>query len=396
MTPKLFSLAAVVAIAIAAPAASQVHPGFDRSAWKADYERIKTGLAQGYANLDWQVDRRGFNLQRADGQIGAMLDKANSDVEAALILNKLIDAFDDPHLQLQLGPPPEGATRLPLESNVDGPTAPGTACDTGHYSDGKSATRLPYSSAPRWRSLSGGPFLAGMIGDIGVIRIPAFGEDRYLSACRRVAKPGMDARALQLATRAELNRQLAALIGMMRAKGMRRLAIDISGNGGGSEWSSEVAAMMAAEALKRQAPRLAGPSCDRSSVWQGKRPCAVYAKPAETETIQGTGLWTGPLAILVDRKSASASEEFITWLKGNGRAVVAGERTLGAGCGYVDGGYAIPLKAAPLHVMVPNCSRYTAEGINEIEGIAPDVPVDWAMLAAKDVPALLESLFKPS
>ena len=395
MTLRLLLLMASVPFALSAAAPVAAAPAFDRAAWKADFERIKDGLAQGYANLDWQVDRRAFNLQRADGQISAMLDKANSDVEAALILNKLIDAFNDPHLLFQIGPPPESATLMPRESNIDGPATPGMACDPGHYSDGKATTRLPYPSAPGWQPLSDGPFLAGMIGDVGIIRIPAFGEDRYLAACRLAGKAGMDARALQLATRAELNRQIAALIGAMRAKGMRKLAIDISGNGGGSEWSSEVAAMMAAGPLKRQAPRLAGPACDRSSMWQGERPCAVYAKPAEIETIQGTGLWSGPLAILADRKSASASEEFVTWLKGNGRAVLAGERTFGAGCGYVDGGYAIPLTAAPLHVMVPNCSRYTADGINEIEGIAPDVPVDWAMLPAKDVPALLEDLFKP-
>lgn len=395
MTPRFIFVAAACVSALLVGSSAAAAPSFNRAAWRADYERIKLGLTQGYANLDWQVDRRAFNMVRADQQISAMLGKANSDVEAALILNKLIDAFDDPHLQLQLGPPPESATRLPFESNVDGPTVPGAACGTGHYSDGKAATRLPYPAAPGWKPLSEGPFLAGMIGDVGILRIPAFGEDRYLAACKRVAEPGMDARALQLATRAELNRQIRQLIATMRAQGMRKLAIDVSGNGGGSEWSSEVAAMMAGGSLKRRAPMLAGPACDRSSMWQGKRPCAVYAKPPETETLQGTGLWTGPLAVLADRRSASAAEEFITWLKDNDRAVIAGERSFGAGCGYVDGGYAIALKAAPLHLMVPNCSRYTRDGINEIEGIAPDVPVDWSGLAANDVPALLQRLFAP-
>ena len=110
--------------------------------------------------------------------------------------------------------------------------------------------------------------------------------------------------------------------------------------------------------------------------------------------MQGTGAWTGPLAVLVDRRSASATEEFVTWLKDNDRAVIAGERTFGAGCGYVDGGSAIALKAAPLHIMVPNCSRYTREGINEIEGIAPNVAVDWPATTAADMPPLLRQLFE--
>ena len=111
------------------------------------------------------------------------------------------------------------------------------------------------------------------------------------------------------------------------------------------------------------------------------------------EELQGKGLWTGPLAVLVDRRSASASEELVTWLKDNGRATIAGERTYGAGCGYVDGGSAIALKAAPLHIMVPNCSRYTADGINEIEGIPPHVAIDWMTLTPEKSAAALASLF---
>ena len=63
MTPSKFALLAAVAASLcaAAPAPSP-KDGFKRAAWKADFERIKKGLAQGYANLDWQVERRSFNL----------------------------------------------------------------------------------------------------------------------------------------------------------------------------------------------------------------------------------------------------------------------------------------------------------------------------------------------
>lgn len=380
--------------AAAPPSAPLPPPTFDVAPWKADFERIKLGLAQGYANLDWQVDKRGINLTRADGQIRKMLENAGSNVEAALIFAKLVDAFDDPHLALKFGSPPESATLLPLQSNVDGPSGARDACGAARYSDGKTATRLTYPQAPNWLQVSDGPFLSGMIEDIGIIRIPAFGEDRYLAACKAVAKPTMDARELQLATRAELNRQIVELISTLRKRGMRKLAIDITGNGGGTEWSSEVAAMFASGELKRSAPRLAGPTCDRSSMWQGNRPCSIYAKELEIETMRGTGIWTGPLAVLTDRRTASAAEEFITWLKDNDRAVIAGERSLGSGCGYVDGGYAIALKAAPLHIMVPNCSRYTRDGMNEIEGITPNVSIDWSTVTGVEMTALLRRLFE--
>lgn len=371
-------------------------PAFDKAVWKADYERLKQALAQGYANLDWQVDRRGLNLVAADKAISAMLDKAGSDVEAALIFARLVDAFKDPHLQLIYGPAPSSAALLPQQSAIGAPVEAANLCKAAGFGTARPATRLPYARAPGWTPVSDAPFQAGLIGNTGFLRIPAFGEDRFADACAKVARPGLEGRQLQLAVRAELNRQLASLIGTLKARGMTRLAIDISGNGGGSEWSAEVAAMLTAGELTRQAPRRAAPSCDRQPIWRGERPCDIYGAPPRSETLPGKGLWTGPLAVLVDRRSASAAEEFVTLLKGSKRAAIVGERTFGSGCGYIDGGHAFAFRAAPMHMMMPNCSRYTAEGVNEIEGIAPTLPVDWATLSPADVPALLDKAFAAS
>ena len=397
MTPnrRLAPLALLaLATATASPAASA--PSFNRDAWKADFERLKQGLAQGYANLDWQIERRGLNLARADAQIRAMLDKVDSDAGAALVFAKLIDAFDDPHLELRPGPPPKSATSMPSESSVDDPATAKTGCEAENYSDGRSATRLPYPSAPGWVAVSDAPFQAGLVGDIGIIRIPTFGESRYLAACKVAQKPGMDSGALQLATRAELNRQLVALVRTLRARGMKRLAIDLSRNGGGSEWSTEAVTLFTAGRLSRQEPRRVGPTCDRSGIWKGEKPgCTVYAGAATTEWVEsdGTPAWTGPLAILADRDTASAAEEFITWLRENKRAKMGGEKTFGAGCGYMDGGNTFAFQAANIHLMMPNCSRFTRDGTNEIEGQAPDVAISWATLKPADVAAALSRLF---
>lgn len=387
--------ATLLTIAHPRPALAQPIPvaTFDKVAWKADYERLKQALAQGYANLDWQVDRRGLNLVGADKAISAMLDKAGSDVEAALIFARLVEAFKDPHLQLIYGPAPASAALLPQQSDTGAPVQAAELCKAAGFGTSKPATRLPYAGAPGWTPISDAPFQAGLIGKTGFLRIPAFGEDRFADACAKVARPGLEGRELQLAVRAELNRQLASLIATLKARGMTRLAVDISGNGGGSEWSAEVAAMLTGGELTRQAPRRAAPSCDRQAMWRGERPCDIYGASAQAETFAGKGVWTGPLAVLVDRRSASAAEEFVTLLKGSKRAVILGERTFGSGCGYIDGGHAFAFKAAPMHIMMPNCSRYTAEGVNEIEGIAPMLPVDWATLPPADVPALLDKAF---
>ena len=156
-------------------------PSFERAAWKAEFERVKIGLAQGYANLDWQVDRRGLNLQRVSEQIHAMLDRANSDVEAVVVLTKLIHAFKDPHLQLQIGSPPENATLLPRKGNVEASAPSGECCSAAHSSAGKGETRLPYPQVTGWKQISRGPFLSGVLGDVGFLRTTRC-DDSWLRA----------------------------------------------------------------------------------------------------------------------------------------------------------------------------------------------------------------------
>ena len=48
-------------------------------------------------------------------------------------------------------------------------------------------------------------------------------------------------------------------------------------------------------------------------------------------------------------------------------------KTMGAGCGYVNGGNPTRLAVVPVDVWMPNCARLLDDGTNEVEGIAPDV-----------------------
>jgi C-terminal processing protease CtpA/Prc len=156
------------------------------------------------------------------------------------------------------------------------------------------------------------------------------------------------------------------------------LAIDVTGNGGGSEWSEEAAALFTAGTVTRPSPRRLVDSCDRSAIWLGAAVCSNLAPAGAEDRLQGKGAWRGPLVVLVDKRTASAAEDFAYWLAGSGVARLVGQRTFGAGCGYVDGGWAYQFTAFDAHAMMPNCSRYTREGINQIEGLEPDVSYDWS------------------
>lgn len=88
------------------------------------------------------------------------------------------------------------------------------------------------------------------------------------------------------------------------------------------------------------------------------------------------GRYAGPLVLLADRRTASASEQFIAMLRDAGVARVVGEPTTGAGCGFTYGGIEHTLRHSGLRVRMPDCSRYWKDGSNEVAGIRPDVPLD--------------------
>lgn len=86
--------------------------------------------------------------------------------------------------------------------------------------------------------------------------------------------------------------------------------------------------------------------------------------------------WRGSLAVYVDRDSASAAELFAGYLQDSNAAVVIGEQTLGAGCGFI--GYQrsnIVLPASGLKVVVPDCVILRKDGSNSAAGVRPDVSI---------------------
>lgn len=106
-------------------------------------------------------------------------------------------------------------------------------------------------------------------------------------------------------------------------------------------------------------------------------PALVWDRPAPR-----VGLYLGPLFVLVNGGTASAAEQLVNRLKLAGRGVLLGQRTLGAGCGYTNGGLDVVLSRSRLRIRMPDCARYLASGDNEVAGIAPDVPLATADASA--------------
>lgn len=85
------------------------------------------------------------------------------------------------------------------------------------------------------------------------------------------------------------------------------------------------------------------------------------------------GVWDGPLVVLVDGGTGSASEQFAAVLQDNAAAVILGAPTAGAGCGHTRGGLDTVLQHSRARLRLPDCARFRADGRNEVSGIDPDV-----------------------
>lgn len=164
-------------------------------------------------------------------------------------------------------------------------------------------------------------------------------------------------------------------------------------------------ALTEAKGLLTEALKAAQQTCDRSGIWKDEAPaCSLmapgflyatgtrdYAPPGEYGLLSSgyamffsslysyqEGLWSGPLYVLMDEGSASAAEHFATILKDNKAAVLIGEPTFGAGCGWMSNGdAAVLLKESRGELHIPDCIWTNARGENEVAGVEPDIAVPW-------------------
>lgn len=139
-------------------------------------------------------------------------------------------------------------------------------------------------------------------------------------------------------------------------------------------------------------------TCDRSQMWlepsyhpscsllvsEGINDCAPDSK-FEYQP----GLYKGPLFILADQNSASATEQLIARYQDSSVGTLIGEKTYGAGCGHTEGGLDLTLKNSGIKISIPDCARFLRNGENEVQGFKPKVPLD---MGSMNTPAFVEKL----
>lgn len=192
---------------------------------------------------------------------------------------------------------------------------------------------------------------------IGIITVPSFYQD--YDASRAGAK---DYRST--------TRDVQRLIGELRKEGAQALIMDLRGNGGG---------------YLPEAESLTGLFIDKGPVVQLRDTTGHIEVDDDPDPAKVYG---GPLIILVDRFSASASEIFSGALQDYGRGIIVGQQTYGKGTvqnahplNYTIFGRKPDL--GQLNVTIGKYYRVTGESTQD-RGVIPDIPMP-SLINANDV-----------
>lgn len=181
---------------------------------------------------------------------------------------------------------------------------------------------------------------------IGIITLPSFYED---FAGRRQGDP--ESRSA--------SRDVARLLAELKKEKVDGVLIDLRRNGGGS---------------LKEAIALSGLFIDTGPVVMERDARGrIYV---DGDTVPGSD-WDGPLGVLIDGESASASEIFAAAMQDYGRGVVIGEQSYGKGTvqSMIDLNRLIPGEKTPLGELRLTIAQFFRinGGTTQLRGVQPDI-----------------------
>lgn len=437
------SVLSVISLAAVSPAISKT---WSPEPWIADLVQAHQAFDTKYANLDWLVRDRGVDLKSLFDQASDRMRSAQSDEEAREIMNGLVERVADGHVAIKW---PRLTSRLP---EVGAARMPKYDACTDLGFDERRASPGVAMALPGYRAVSEhGLFPSGIIpfGDdrVGVIRISGFEPQGSPSVCYAAFralhysrdKPCDDKCQNRVFTWSydRLTLALEEQVRALSAAGATILLVDITANGGGTEWAEAAARIVSPKALtsetrgfvrgphwaaqwatlharlrsaatsakqsdrvrllqwadiasqnreKAEQPCVGGETCNLIA-WGGYATGLVGSARAGEFAGKAWGnlvfaitrfpyhdsVWAGALVVLVDDQTWSAAEQFAAVLQDNRAAVIVGTRTGGAGCGHTNGGTPTILKNSRATLELPDCVRFRSDGSNEVAGVIPDV-----------------------
>jgi hypothetical protein len=224
------------------------HPApFNPNLLLEDFHQILAEMSSHYANLEYAVNDRKMDLPRLRLETESKLREASDEASARKAIEKFLNSFGDGHLELRWpkpGAPANDTANAPVSQDIcarmgyDSPLRPGidfTGLSEFLQLDTSEASLFP-----------GGLLRLPNHATLGVIRIGLFSEHAYPQICQQAARnlhliensPCDDkcADQLEIATADLLTAALVKRADSLHSAGATKLLVDITNNGGGSDW----------------------------------------------------------------------------------------------------------------------------------------------------------------
>lgn len=258
---RRFTPLAVPALMVALSMGAQAQVP-NRQGWLEDFQQLQQELSAHYANLEWAVQQRGVNLPQLREKTEERLRQAKSEKEAQRALDSFLEAFGDGHLEIQ------------WSTGESGGAEPGSAplCQRMGYAAHNQRAWVNWALFPEFEPIHdadaqdfpGGVLRLAGGRTFGVVQISLFSEYGHPGLCAQAQqKLGLADNAacddkcedrLELEVSNLLTAALGRRIESLERAGARRLLVDITRNGGGTNWSEPAARVLTKVPLR--SPRL--------------------------------------------------------------------------------------------------------------------------------------------
>lgn len=232
--------------------------------WLIDFNQLKKEMSDHYANLEWAVDNRGLDLRQLSERTETRLRQVRNTGEAQAAIESFLNAFGDGHLEIQWKQNTDNSSPV----NNSQPNSRTPLCQKLGYQSQEANPRVAFARLSSFREIKTEDSKYFSIGvlrlpnnrEVGVIRIELFSEYLFPDLCEQAATElaltqdsacddkcddRVERKAADFLTAA-----LARQIGVLMRNKINVLLVDITGNGGGTNWVEPAARTLTIKPLR--------------------------------------------------------------------------------------------------------------------------------------------------